>query len=602
MFHPKSADKEHMDVFLGPDLKSPLVFIVDQVDPATRKFDEHKIILGTTSKAEAEKLYLSCYEKGWKGVGGITMMFMPAFKKWLKHGDTGKAVKKAFEIPAGLMMVADDIPLSIMRWWRNRDQPKAEGSKFAPPVPTRNPLDKTAADKLTATKALLGAALGGTVGNIAGIPGRQKAEQQYGEARQKGAKPGLLHPRAPRGSDLLTTQNQGERYIRGNKLNPSGNLAAEIRHMLSTPNHGGAFLEEGAKGRPLLLVPKGETTAVLKHEIGHARAAKEVGRSYGASRLTSQLRAILTGPRRTPLYRLEEDAWNRGGVSKDDPMRQAALETYESGINQGAYAGRGMLGGAAVGAGSGKIIKALKGVVKSAGAVEAAKLLIFNALRKPTSPKGEQLMGSWLSGKVRKGTRSAAQSFRKNPDEAVATAVGAIATLPVPVPGASLAGGAITGGGYRGLKRLVQRFTRPALAPADVAAIKKSAALERVRLNFMQDGQVKTSADVEVADTPGARARGLMYRESLEPGQGMFFDKAGSYWMKNVSFPLDILFLDADGVIVEKQAMMPAGDDPEVYSPGKQAEHALELPHGWFDECGLKVGDRIAPSVIPEKE
>lgn len=82
---PKDHDDEHIDVFLGPHIKSPHVFVVDQHEVDTRKFDEHKILLGFGSQKQA----MACYErafsdgKGRARIGAVTTMTVPQFKEWL---------------------------------------------------------------------------------------------------------------------------------------------------------------------------------------------------------------------------------------------------------------------------------------------------------------------------------------------------------------------------------------------------------------------------------------------------------------------------------------------------------------------------------------
>lgn len=79
------ADKDHVDVFVKPgtpeDYRGP-VFVVDQVDPSTGKFDEHKVVIGAASQAEAEQVYRRNYEAGWQGLGAITQLPMRAFQAW----------------------------------------------------------------------------------------------------------------------------------------------------------------------------------------------------------------------------------------------------------------------------------------------------------------------------------------------------------------------------------------------------------------------------------------------------------------------------------------------------------------------------------------
>lgn len=85
-------DNDHLDVFIGPNPESEKVFVVNQVDPDTGKFDEHKIMMGFDSADEAKAGYLSNYEKGWKGIGSMVSMTLDEFKVWVSSGDTKKPV------------------------------------------------------------------------------------------------------------------------------------------------------------------------------------------------------------------------------------------------------------------------------------------------------------------------------------------------------------------------------------------------------------------------------------------------------------------------------------------------------------------------------
>lgn len=67
----KGADGDALDVFIGEHPESNTAYIVKQVDPATKKFDEHKIMLGYLSENAAKAGYLASYEKGWQGLGEI---------------------------------------------------------------------------------------------------------------------------------------------------------------------------------------------------------------------------------------------------------------------------------------------------------------------------------------------------------------------------------------------------------------------------------------------------------------------------------------------------------------------------------------------------
>ena len=97
----------------------------------------------------------------------------------------------------------------------------------------------------------------------------------------------------------------------------------------------------------------------------------------------------------------------------------------------------------------------------------------------------------------------------------------------------------------------------------------------------------------EVADTPEARQQGLMFRESLNPGEGMLFvfetELPHAFYMRNTLIPLDIAWLNESQVIVDIQQMEPQTED--LHTPVQPALYAVEVPQGWFAEEGVEVGD-----------
>ncbi len=102
---------------------------------------------------------------------------------------------------------------------------------------------------------------------------------------------------------------------------------------------------------------------------------------------------------------------------------------------------------------------------------------------------------------------------------------------------------------------------------------------------------------VEIASTPEAWQRGLMFRESLPEDQGMLFlfPKAtgAPFWMKNTLIPLSIAFADQNGKILRMLDMDPCKADPcPSYYPGVAYRQALEVNQGWFQRHGVKEGDR----------
>lgn len=88
----EARDGDKVDVFVGHNPSSEIVFVIDQ-ETLAGTFDEHKVIIATTNEGDARKLYLSNYPSGWR-CGPITSMTIPQFKAWLDCGDLTKRVAK----------------------------------------------------------------------------------------------------------------------------------------------------------------------------------------------------------------------------------------------------------------------------------------------------------------------------------------------------------------------------------------------------------------------------------------------------------------------------------------------------------------------------
>lgn len=104
-----------------------------------------------------------------------------------------------------------------------------------------------------------------------------------------------------------------------------------------------------------------------------------------------------------------------------------------------------------------------------------------------------------------------------------------------------------------------------------------------------------TQVIAEVAKIEGERNRGLMFRKTLADGKGMLFvfetDQKVSFWMKNTSIPLSVAYMGSDGTILQILDLVPFSLEPR--SSERSVRYALEVPQGWFERAGLKVGDKF---------
>ncbi len=115
-----------------------------------------------------------------------------------------------------------------------------------------------------------------------------------------------------------------------------------------------------------------------------------------------------------------------------------------------------------------------------------------------------------------------------------------------------------------------------------------------------RDPEIRIS--LEVAATPEERARGLMFRDSLDSDTGMLFvfgqPARSAFWMRNTLIPLSIAFLGENGEVLDVQDMEPLSE--ELHFSREAYWYALETNRGWFAAHDVKVGDRLIICLPPE--
>jgi len=107
-----------------------------------------------------------------------------------------------------------------------------------------------------------------------------------------------------------------------------------------------------------------------------------------------------------------------------------------------------------------------------------------------------------------------------------------------------------------------------------------------------------TVIDVEIADEMEERWQGLSNRESLGEESGMLFifpkKQVQNFWMKDMNFPLDMIWIADDTIMKMDENLPPAGEHPDAtYSSVHPVNYVLEVNAGFAAGHGIKAGDRI---------
>lgn len=103
--------------------------------------------------------------------------------------------------------------------------------------------------------------------------------------------------------------------------------------------------------------------------------------------------------------------------------------------------------------------------------------------------------------------------------------------------------------------------------------------------------------DVELARTQEEHTQGLSGRAALPENQGMLFvyDKPDlySFWMKDMHFPIDIIWIGSDKKVVEVLKNVQPESFPEIFQTQKPAQYVLEANAGFAERYGVKVGTEV---------
>ena len=108
----------------------------------------------------------------------------------------------------------------------------------------------------------------------------------------------------------------------------------------------------------------------------------------------------------------------------------------------------------------------------------------------------------------------------------------------------------------------------------------------------------KKELTVEIADNPEEQVQGLSDRESLRENNGMLFifeqPIIAGFWMKDMKFSLDIIWIDENGMIIGIEKNVSPQSYPQIFSPPSPIKYVLEVNSGWSDRNNIKTGDLMS--------
>ncbi len=118
-------------------------------------------------------------------------------------------------------------------------------------------------------------------------------------------------------------------------------------------------------------------------------------------------------------------------------------------------------------------------------------------------------------------------------------------------------------------------------------------------------GKERVKIDAEFADTEYDRQRGLMFRKTMQEGQGMLFifpvEEMQSFWMRNTYISLDMIFIDANKKIVTIHKNTKTLSD-QSYPSTAPSKYVLEVVSGFCVKHGVEVGDVVGWELTAEAD
>lgn len=108
--------------------------------------------------------------------------------------------------------------------------------------------------------------------------------------------------------------------------------------------------------------------------------------------------------------------------------------------------------------------------------------------------------------------------------------------------------------------------------------------------------------NIEIADTPESRAKGLSQRENINENEGLLFifekkDVSPAFWMKDMLIAIDIIWINDEKIVQINNDVQPEPGKTDsklkLYAPNQPVDYVLEVKSGFTDKNNIKLGDNV---------
>jgi len=158
----------------------------------------------------------------------------------------------------------------------------------------------------------------------------------------------------------------------------------------------------------------------------------------------------------------------------------------------------------------------------------------------------------------------------------------------------------VIAGGLYTVRDLAHNNDRPPKEVVEMGTPSNVISEKSLNMDELQIGEAILT--IEVADSPQERMQGLSGRKSLAQDEGLIFlfedPLVSSFWMKDMLFPIDIIWISGEGTVVGFEEEVDPSTFPKTFSPKEPVKYVLEVNSGWVRANNVQVGDAVIGSVI----